>query len=123
MTVSEAVSAVDSLKPNAFSLQEKVSWLSEIDYQIFKEIISTHSGAPISEFDGYDESVAGDTVLLAPPPYDSLYVKYLSAQIDYYNNELARYNNSAVMFNVAYMNFFNYYNRTHRPIGSKLKAE
>ena len=56
-----------------------------------------------------------DTVLMVPDPYSSLYIKYLTAQIDFYNNEIARYNNSMAMFHVALSAFVDAYNRTHMP--------
>lgn len=123
MNITRAVNITDRLKPNSFSLDEKVKWLNDIDSQIYKEIVLTHEGAEGIQPPAYTCRDSMDKVLIAPSPYDDLYIKYLCSQIDYYNNELARYNNSAMMFNVAYMSFYNYYNRTHTPNGERLKVK
>lgn len=122
MNLSQVVNVVDSLKPNTFTYEQKVGWLSDMDLQVFHEIFATHENPPVENFSGYTPSTPGDTELLVPAPYDALYAKYLCSQMDYYNNELARYNNSAVMFNLSYMNYYNYYNRTHKPKGAKLRS-
>ncbi|MCD8036971.1 MAG: hypothetical protein LUE88_06320, partial [Clostridiales bacterium] len=81
MFIAQAIEAADRLKPNAYSREEKVKWLSDIDMQIYKEIILTHEGG--GEFEGYDECTDIETtVLLAPNPYDELYVHGIKRQID-----------------------------------------
>ncbi len=39
MTISEAIGAIDRLRPNQYSREEKVSWLSDLDGQIYTEIL------------------------------------------------------------------------------------
>ena len=56
MTVSEAISLVDRLRPNQFPETIKISWLSKLDGQIFEEIIQTHEGGAADRFTGYGES-------------------------------------------------------------------
>lgn len=117
MTVREAIALVDRLKPNKFSEADKVKWLSDIDGLIVRELVDSHENSPLQgEFEGYaDLATSGDTELLAPYPYDILYRWYLESQIDLGNMEIAKYNNSKTLFNNAYLNFTDHYNRTHMP--------
>ena len=116
MNIIEAINRIDSLKPNNYTQEEKIRWLSNLDGIIKREIIDTHEGAEAVTFEGYNEEIELDTVLLVPAPYDDIYVKWLEAQIDYANGEYGKYNNSISMYNAAYDAFSKYYNRTHMPI-------
>lgn len=116
MTVSEAVSLVDKLKPNQFPENIKISWLSKLDGQIFKEVFQTHEGSAIESFSGYGET-SQDEELLVPYPYDEdIYNYFLQAQMDKENGETARYNQTITLYNNAFLAFQNWYNRTHMPI-------
>lgn len=116
MTILEAISRVDAVKPNSYSQTEKIAWLSRIDATIKNEIIDTHEGAENITFNGYDNDTDTNTELLVPAPYDEVYIRYLEMQIDYANNEYGKYNNSMVMYNAAYSAYEKYYNRTHMPV-------
>ena len=52
MQLLEAINKIDALKPNTYSPDEKIWWLSELDGMIKKEIIDTHEGGKSVEFDG-----------------------------------------------------------------------
>ena len=121
MTINEAIFRIDSIKPNGYSMPEKIKWLSTLDGMIKREIIDTHEGAEKVTFNGYDENSNLTTALLVPAPYDDIYLRWLEAQIDYANNEYGKYNNSITLYNSAYANFDRYYNRTHMPIGKNFK--
>lgn len=121
MTLIEAINTINNLKPYTYGHTDKVKWLSVLDGIIKAEIIDTHEGAEEVTFDGYDEDADLSTVLLVPAPYDSIYLRWLEAQIDYANGEYDRYNNSAQAYNDAYNAFARYYNRTHMPKGKKFK--
>lgn len=43
--------------------------------------------------------------LLAPPPYDQLYVSYVKSQIDYANEEMANYQNDAAQHTQDFRDF------------------
>lgn len=116
MTISEAISRTDAVKPNAYDEPRKILWLSELDGMIKSEIIDTHSDGETVSFAGYDIDTAVTTELLVPAPYDVVYLRYLEMKIDYSNGEYGKYNNSLMMFNAAYSAFANYYNRKHMPI-------
>ncbi len=115
MTIREAISRTDEVKPNAYSEARKIMWLSELDGMIKTEIIDTHQGGESVSFVGYDLDTNTTTELLVPAPYDVLYLRYLEMKIDYSNGEYNKYNNSLTMYNSARSDFENYYNREHMP--------
>lgn len=121
MTLIEAITKIDALKPNTYSQSEKVKWLSMIDGIIKNKIIDTHEGGDGISFSGYDENTNLVTELLVPAPYDDIYVRWLETRIDYTNGEYDRYNNGLEVFNEMYDEFNRYYNRTHMPLGKKFK--
>ena len=116
MTIQQAINQVDDLKPNYYSDEHKIRWLSRLDMQIRKEIIDSHEGAPEDPFPGYDENTDTEsTVMLVPEPYDELYIHWLAAQIDLNNAEYEKFNNSNALFSATYSAFANAYNRAHMP--------
>lgn len=121
MTLNEAINKIDALKPNGYLLEDKVKWLSSVDGVIKGEIIDTHEGGEDIVFEGYTEETDLDTELLAPAPYDEMYIRWLEARIDYANGEYGKYNNSITMYNTEFSAFRNYYNRTHMPKGNVRK--
>ena len=121
MTIIEAINRIDSLKPNNYTQDDKIAWLSTLEGIIKKEIIDTHEGAEAITFNGYDADTPLDTVMLVPAPYDDIYPKWLEAQIDYTNGETPRYENSMTAFNALFSTFQRFYNRTHMPIGKSIK--
>ena len=121
MTIMEAISAVDALKPNAYSRQEKTAWLSRLDAKVKRLIIDTHEGGDQVTFVPYDRNTPTDTKLLVERPFDEIYIRWLEMQIDYATGEIDRYNNSAELYNEAWKAFRNEYNRTHRPLGTAFR--
>lgn len=140
MTIQECINRVDSVKPNQYSIEDKVRWLSYLDASIRKEIFERYEELPqeketkivityaeeskeettevadgeSTEFTGYSPD-ALDTVLVVPFPYDELYVAYIKAKIDEENGETARYNNSAATFNGMLKDYHKAYHREHMP--------
>lgn len=121
MTIIEAIGIINALKPNNYTELDKVGWLSEIEWMIKSNIIDTHESREDIIFNGYDQNTNTETKLLVSDPYDDLYIKWLEAKIDYHNAEYGKYNNSMTAFNNIYQAFERYYNRTHKPIQTKLK--
>lgn len=117
MTIKECIDIVDSLKPNQYSIVDKVRWLSFIDKIIINDVLKTHQ-----DYDGrYDNftEYSPDRLaiqLVAESPYDRLYIAYIKMQIDAESGEMARYNNSATTFNTYMMEYRKYYNKTHMPL-------
>lgn len=115
MTVIEAINFADEQRPNAYDTLTKILWLSELDGRIRKELLDTHEGGPEEPFEGYDSLDDQNRALLAPHPYDSIYLYWLYTKIDFMNGETARFNSSALMYNTAWINLANYINRHYPP--------
>ena len=115
MTIAEVISKVDSLKPNTYTPEDKVGWLSTLDARVKSQIIDSHEGCCESPFHGYDSLLDQETELLVPAPYDEMYLRWLEAMIDYHNSEDDRYNNAITLFNNAYEGYKKHYTRTHMP--------
>lgn len=117
MTIQAAIDLIDSLKPNMFSDQQKVAWLSELDGMIWREVIKTHEGYPAGiDLVGYDQDTEMDTVLLAPEPYSDLYKHWLASRMDVSNRDNQEYTKDMVLFNNAWQTLCNYWNRAYMPI-------
>ena len=120
MTINEAISRIDSLKPNTFSPTEKIAWLSIVDKTIHDNIIKAVTGND-EVFEGYTDETDMETELLVPPPFDIIYIYWLQAQIDYWNRELRHYNESILMYNTAYSEYERHFIRTNTPKTSNFK--
>ena len=116
MKISEAISTVDALKPNNYTPEDKVGWLSNLDSRVKSQIIDAHECCPKIFFYGYDSILDQETELLVPAPYDEMYLRWLEAMIDYHNSDDDRYNNAIILFNNAYEGYKKHYTRTHMPI-------
>lgn len=116
MTILEAIGRVNESKPNGILNSMKVNWLSTIEWKIMRELVETHEDSDKISYSGYDDKTPLDTVLLAPAPYDEMYVHWLEAQIDLTNGEVAKYNNSINLYNAEASAFYNYYKRNHKPL-------
>lgn len=116
MTIIDAINRLDSLIHNTYTQDEKIRWLSRLDWMVKKQIIDAHEGAADISFTGYDENTDINTVLLVPAPYDEVYLQWMEAQIAYHNGEYDKYNNSIIMFNTDFGAYAAYYNQNHRPV-------
>lgn len=122
MKIIEAINRLDALRPNTYTFQEKLAWLSALDGMVFENIIKTHEGAAIESFEGYADQNDTERELLIPSPYDEAYIHWLCAKVDYYNGESAKYANSSAQYNAVFGEYSRWYNRTHMPIGTKIKV-
>lgn len=113
MKIREAITRTDDAKFNTYSDTDKVAWLTKLDGMIKVNILDLYEGPEVA-FQGYDPNYDMETILLVPPPFDEMYLRWLEAQIDRANNE-EEYNASILLFNTEYDAFEKYYIRTHRP--------
>ena len=113
MRIRQAISELRSLKPNQYSDETLMRWLSDLDGQIYEDILKDTEQAPPPPVLPYMLERDMERTLLVPFPHDGLYPHYLAAQIDYYNGEYDRYNNGMVMFNVSYQAFADAWTRNH----------
>ena len=118
MTVKECIQTIRNNSPNEFKEEDIAKWLYELDLTVQNEIINTHKGEKSDiSFDDYKNKTA---TLLVSEPYSEMYIYWIQAKADYFTGETDRYNNSYSMFNMAYHNFANFYNRTHKPLQTEL---
>ena len=72
MTILEAITRADQIRPNELEAAVKLRWLSTLDGQIHAELMKAHADSP-ERFDGYDgETELQSTKLLVSYPYDEL---------------------------------------------------
>ena len=111
MTIMEAVRQVDVLKPNAYSIRQKIQWLSQLEAMVYRLVLGkTEAG----DFPGFGDETDTDTVLAMPAPFDMAYLYWLEAQIHYANEDMDLYNRAIVQFNGIYAEFKAAYKRSHR---------
>ena len=122
MTIKDCIDIVDNIKPNQYTIKDKVMWLSFIEEIIINEVLKTHEGydGRYDLFEGYTEDKLSVT-LIVPSPYDRLYTAYLKMKIDQENGEIARYNNSMVLYDTYMLEFRKHYNKTHMPLDATSK--
>lgn len=116
MTVYEAVSMAQQMRPSEVSVAQLVQWLAALDGQIWTEVVSQYEDHVPDTMPTYSEMDADpdeETPLMVEPPYDDMYVTYLIMRIDLYNADYERYNNEAVQFNEIWQRYVNWYNRNH----------
>lgn len=117
MKAMDIIDRVDMMEPNAFSPEQKLRWLSNLDGKVYTEVILTHEGGKLAPLPDYQ---TGQEELLIPRPYgEDIYYNYLMAMMDAENNETQRYNRRMTMFNSLYQEFTNWYNRNHRPLSTR----
>lgn len=115
MTIRECIDKLDGLKPNQYSEEEKVNWLSQLDANIYHDIILSHEWKKVPEFKPYTIDDL-DKELIAQFPYDEVYLAYLKMKVDEENQETSRYNNSASLYNAHLDNYAKFINMTHKPV-------
>lgn len=117
MNIQEALDLADGMKPNMMTRQTKIGFLQEIDQKIYHEILLTHEHEAEEEvLPEYDEDTDDGTELLVPDPYSSLYPFWLMSRIDLLNQELDKYNNDRALFENAYNEMHDWWNRTKMPV-------
>ena len=111
MTLSECISFVDGIEPNAYTYDQKTQWVSECEGMIHTEIFlrSQEDFTPLTYADN-----AGDS-LAVKPPHDKLYPRYLQTMILYANGEYERYAASCALFTAAWGEFVRWYARNYSP--------
>lgn len=112
MTIKEAIERADKTKPNAFSNDDKVQWLNEVEGMVQTQVF-LFAPAQIITYGAYDDEK--NTSLLVTPPHDKIYPAYLVAMIDYHNGEYDRYQNTHQMFNAHFGEFMRWFAAVYRP--------
>lgn len=122
MTIRDILERIN--KNNQIDDKTKIRWLSELDLQIYEDIVLRHEGAtrymtenPDGTFSPRDFPYKTDTrELIAPERFSRMYEAYLQSETDMQLDELDRYANDLTRFNNAYQEFAAWYNETHMPL-------
>lgn len=81
MTIQALITKVREEKPNSFTDAKLLSYVNEIEVEVAEQL-----GVEYTTYTSVDT-----TALLAPAPYDRLYVSYVKAMVDFANEEYASY--------------------------------
>lgn len=111
MTIQEVIDFTDRVKPNDFTEDDKVKWISNVEGMVQTQIFLQ---APV-EFITYHWPDDKNTVLLVDPPFEKLYLTYMQAMIDYHNGEYGNYQNTMTMFNSDFNEFMQWFANMYRP--------
>lgn len=111
MTLSDVISSVDEIKPNAFSNETKTKWINEVEGMVQTQVFLMVPMGLVQYT--YDQDK--NAILLVDPPHDKLYPAYLEAKIDYANGEYKKYQNTMQMFNSFFSEFMRWYADNWRP--------
>ena len=113
MKICEAISQINSLKPNTYSDKQKIYWLSQVESMIKRLVIDAHEGGEQISFAGFTEDTSTETELFMPEPFSMGYVYWLEAQIHYANEDIDMYNSAIMMFNASFSEYKADYKRNH----------
>ena len=117
MTGLEAVRWADTLAPNAYTTEQKIAWLSDLDGKLYREFLSRYAGVDDDPPEPYTD---GSEELLIPFPYArDVYGNWLLAKIAEANQEITLYNLHSTLFNNEFKGFCELYNRDHEYKGSE----
>lgn len=109
MTLRDLINKISEEKPNSFSEAKLISFVNEVEAEVAEEL--NEAEAPVYKYEHDDEL---DKVLLAPAPYDRLYVSYVKAMIDYTNEEYDSYANNQAQHVQDFRDFVDWVVRTGR---------
>ena len=120
MTINEAITLADDMKPNMLSMAAKVKYINEIEGKVHAEILMKHEHTAAEETcPHYDNSTDQGTELLVKAPYDMLYVFWIMTRIDILNQEMDKFNDDYALFQNAWDNYGDNYINTHMPLTAR----
>lgn len=113
MTIARIIERVDERKPNAFSEEQKLRWIAELDGRIALDVMLMSITDAESFRYSYPEDMQSQPLVRFP--HEALYEAWLGAMIDLANGEYARYQNSMELFNAQYGAFVRWFAATYAP--------
>lgn len=106
MTIQKLIDKVCEEVPNTFGEEKLISFINEIESDVSEQLCV--------DFETEYTVADMEAELLAPAPYDRLYVSYLKAMIDYSNQEYGSYQNNAAQHTQDFRDFVDWVIRTGR---------
>ena len=107
MTVRDLLNKIYKEKPNSFTEADLIAYINEIEAEVAEQLHV--EDVPVYTYEHDDEL---DRVLLAPAPYDRLYVSYVKMQIDYATEEYDAFANNQAQHNQDFQDFVDWIVRT-----------
>ena len=104
MTINTLLEKVKDEKPNSFGDERLIAFINEIEVEVAEQLKMENIPVYTTE--------SLDTALIAPAPYDKLYVSYVKAMIDYANEEYASYENNQAQHVQDFRDFVDWIVRT-----------
>lgn len=95
MTLDELLDGVDTLRPNAWTRAQKCTWVSDLEAQLWTEVLLQSHGL----WSARSPETDGARPLLLPDTWRRLYTAYLMAMIDLANGEYDAYAGSMGLYN------------------------
>lgn len=109
MTLGEIIRHVDTVKPNAFSDEDKILWLNELEYEIQADVFGV-----TEDFDSHGTDVGWEEEeMYIPEAFHRVYYSYLEARIDAANGEWSEYGSSIGLYNAFRGQFERWYARNY----------
>lgn len=119
MTVKEIIDKVGILRRNnQFTIENKMRWLNECEAKIQLECLLLDKVEFV-----YDYTIDADEELIAPMPYDELYVYYICSRIDESLGEEKAYNDSITRYNNAQYKYQKWLIKTVDPANNKVQLK
>lgn len=111
MTIRDLLNKINKEKSNSFTEAELIAFVNEVEAEVAEQL--GVGEPPVYTYEHDDEL---DRVLLAPAPYDKLYVSYVKMQIDFSNEEWDSYANDQAQHTQDFQDFVDWVVRTGQVI-------
>jgi len=113
MKISDVISWVDEVKPNAFPDWVKLEWISALEGRIAADVFLMNA-AEVRAL-AYKYPADMETELLVEPPHDDIYGYWVQAKIDEANGEYTKYVNTLQIYNGHYSDFVRWFANVYAP--------
>lgn len=100
MTIRELLNKVNKEKPNSFSEADLIAFVNEVEPEVAEQF--GEDEVPVYS---YEHDYELDRELLAPAPYDRLYVSYVKMQIDFSQEEYDSFANNQAQHTQDFQDF------------------
>ena len=102
MTIRDLLNKINKEKPSSFTEAELIAFVNEVEAEVAEQLGITDEDVPVYTYE-HDSEL--DRVLLAPAPYDRLYVSYVKMQIDYSQEEYDSFANNQAQHTQDFQDF------------------
>ena len=111
MTINEVINIVKAIKSPTVEEQDLLRVINETEAEVWTKIVHPRRAGEYTPYTEEDR----DKTLLAPTPFDNIYVLACVRYIDMLENQPTNYNNSERAYKEAFDSFAAFWTRTHRP--------